>query len=171
MLEQERTEHADTCSGLQSLLSGGHSLLLVVAMSPLLSIDHDLESIEISGLSPFVESVHLLLSAILGPLLFEVESFGGFLDSGCSGTSQDWKSHLGQSQSLDWIQGPWEVAEAIDEHSAHVCDVSDHNHFSIVFSEIDKANSTWFNDVSNSLNIIKRSPQAPPTYHFFNTLY
>mgnify|MGYP000882700145 FL=1 len=116
----------------------------------MLSEDHDLESIEVGSFFSLVEFLHLLLSGASSPLLVELEGLGGLGESAGSASSEDWDSQSGKSESLQWVDGSWEVS-SINEDSSEVNEVNNDDHFAVIFSIIDKANSTCFNEISKTL--------------------
>jgi hypothetical protein len=136
----------------------GWSLTLLEAsklsdfVASLLSADHDLESVQVSGLASKCESIHFLESRSGLPLLFKVESLGSLSDSASSSSSEKWNSQLSQSQSSEWINASWEALKSFNENSVGVGNVDDDNALAIVFTVINVTNSTCFNEVSNALN-------------------
>ena len=91
------------------------------------------------------------------PLVGKVEGLGSLGDGTSSGSSQEGKSELGKGKSLEWIQYSWEVAVSVDEHLVVLGNINDNHHLSVICSEVDECNSTWFNDVSNALKTTKVS--------------
>ena len=117
----------------------------------LLSGQHDLESLEVGGLSSKCESVHFLEGWGGSPLVLQVVSLGGLLDSSGSGSSEQVESEPGQSESLKGQQHSWIISDSINENSVIFGHINNDDQLSVILSEIDETNSTWFNDVSNSL--------------------
>ena len=117
----------------------------------LLSLHHNFESVEISGLGSQCKALHLLVGWCVGPLGVQIKLLSSSGNSAGSCSSEKWKSQLSEGKSNNWIDASWEVSNAIDKHSVGVKDIDNDNNLSIVLSEIDIAYSTCFNEVSNSL--------------------
>ena len=117
----------------------------------LLSEYHNLESIKIGGFFSLVESNHLLTGFSGGPLGIEIVSLGSLKKCAGSASSEDWHSKSGKSKSLQWVDGSWEV-RSVNKHANEVDEVHNDDHFAVIFSVIDEANSSWFNKISKTLH-------------------
>lgn len=120
-------------------------------IASLLSKDHDLESIEVSGFFSLVESFHLLIGLGGGPFLVELEGLGSFDEGSSPSASENWQSESGEGKSLQWEDHSWELAHTVDEDSGEVNEINNNDKFAVIFSVIDEANSTWFNEISKTL--------------------
>jgi len=86
------------------------------------------------------------------PFSIKIESLGSLDDGSSSGTSQKWESELGASKSRQWIDNSWEgTIWAVDKDSGVVNEVSNNDELSVIFTVIDKTNSSWLNEISKTL--------------------
>ena len=137
----------------------GWWLLIEVILSPasLLSENHNLELLEISEGSSGLRPGNLygrwgLLEAgnnvLLGSQLLE--------STGAASSKNFLDSELGESKSLKWVDKSGHAAIwGVNQHSIDVEHIDDDDHLSVVLSKVHKANSTWFNEISKTLETIK----------------
>lgn len=86
------------------------------------------------------------------PLSIKIELLGSLGDGSSSGTFQKWKSELGASKSGERIGNSWEgTIWAVDEDSGVVKEIDDNDELSVIVSVIDKANSSWLDEISKTL--------------------
>jgi hypothetical protein len=116
----------------------------------LLSENHNLESIEVGGFLSLGESLHLLVGFGSGPLGIEIIKLSSLGEGAGSASSEDWESKSGESKSLQWVDGSWEVS-SVNKHANEIDEVNNDDHFAVIFSVIDVANSSWFNEISKTL--------------------
>ena len=88
----------------------------------------------------------------LFPFVIKIEFLGGLGDGSSSGSSQNWEAKLGASESSQWIDNSWERAIwAIDKDSSVVNEVNYNDELTVIFSVIDKTNSSWLDEISKTL--------------------
>lgn len=141
----------------RSLLNWCLFIEVILLPASLLSEDHNLELVEIRETASDLGSSKLkgswgLLEASNGILL------GGQLlkSIGAASSKNTLDLELGERKSLNWVDksghaGVW----GINQHSIDVEHVDDDDHLSIVLSKVHKANSTWFNEISKTLETMK----------------
>lgn len=139
--------------------SGGSLLLLVLGdrldllsdgQASLLSVDHDLEALEVGQVGARLSLGELLGDGHGGPLVSERSLLDGPEKGARAGAALDRERQLGQRQSLQWHNHSWEVL-AIDKDAVLVSNVHDGHHLSVVLSEVNESDSTCFDEVFVSL--------------------
>ena len=125
--------------------------LLFDGEGSLLSVDHDLEALEVREVGAKASLDQLLGNGGVGPLGGET-GFLGSSDKGASASSfLNVKLHSGERQSLERVNHSWEVL-SINENSVGVSNVHDGDLLSVVHSEINECNSAGFHEVFVSLH-------------------
>jgi len=120
------------------------------SIASLLSLDHDLESIKISGGCSSAVSSKLSSMGCGLPFGCEVELLNSLLQSSSSSSSQNWDSEFGEVQSLEWKNDSWEV-NSIDLNSISINNINNNDHLAMISTIVDVCDSTCFNDISNAL--------------------
>jgi len=134
-----------------SLLLGDHLHLLADGEGSLLSVDHDLEALEVGEVGAKTSLGQLLSNGGGGPLGGEI-GFLGSSDQGASaGSFLDVNLHSGERQSLERVNHSWEVL-SVNENSVGVSNVHDGDLLSVVHSEVNECNSAGFHEVFVSLH-------------------
>lgn len=107
-----------------SLLLGDDLNLLLDGEASLLSVDHNLEALEVGEVGASVSLCELLGNGGLGPLGGEVHFLGGLHEGASAGTTLNGDHHFGERESLEGHHHAGEVL-SVDEHAVAVCDVND----------------------------------------------
>lgn len=88
------------------------------------------------------------------PFGLKIEFLGGLGNGSGSGTSQNWKGELGAGKSGQWIDDSWEFTIwAINEDSSVINEVNDDNKLTVIFTVVDETNSSWLDEISETLKI------------------
>jgi len=134
-----------------SLLLGDHLHLLADGEGSLLSVDHNLEALEVGKVSAKASLGQFLGNGGRGPLGGEIDFLAGSEESAGTGSTRDGNLHSGERQSLEGVNHSWEVL-SVNEDSVGVSNVHDGDALSVVHSEVNECNSAGFHEVFVSLN-------------------
>ncbi len=135
---------------------GGRSDRFLDGEGSSLSVEHDLEALEVSEVSTSSSLGQLLHEGGLLPFLGEVSSLGGLDEGASAGTTSDLDNSLGKRQSLEGQDSSGEVL-TVDEHAVHVGDVHNSHLSAVVLSKVNECNSAWFHEVFVSLHKLNKS--------------
>ena len=87
------------------------------------------------------------------PFGIKIEFLGGLGNGSRSGSSQNRECELGGRKSGQWIDNSWEsTIWAVDEDSGVVNEIDNNDKLSVIFTVIDKTNSSWLDEISKTLN-------------------
>ncbi len=85
-----------------------------------------------------------------------LRKIGILLESASSSALEDsWNNEGGKSESLEWVEDSGEASGgAINQNSAGVSDINNHDNFAEVFSEVDICNSAGLDKLLEHLKDI-----------------
>ena len=138
-----------------SLLLGDDLNLLFDGKRSLLSVDHDLEALEIGEVCAGGSLSELLGNGGSGPLGGEAFLLGSLDQSAGTAATLNVKLHSGERKSLKWHDHSWEVL-SVDEDAVLVSNVDDSDLLSVVLSIVYESNSAGFHEVFVSLYTSER---------------
>ena len=133
-----------------SLLLGDDLNLLSDGKASLLSVDHNLESLEVGELLTFLSLSKLLSNGHGGPLFGEFCRCDGLFKSASTAATLNGELELGHGQSLKRHHHSGEII-SIDQYAVLVSYVDDSDHLTVVVSEVNESNSACFHEVFVSL--------------------
>jgi len=138
-----------------SLLLGDDLNLLFDGKRSLLSVDHDLEALEIGEVCAGGSLSELLGNGGSGPLGGEAFLLGSLDQSAGTAATLNVQLHSGERKSLKWHDHSWEVLR-VDEDAVLVSNVDDSDLLSVVLSIVYESNSAGFHEVFVSLYTSER---------------
>ena len=137
-----------------SLLLGDGLGGLADGSSSGLSVDHDLEALEVAQVGAGLFRGELLGEGHGVPLLSEALLLADSEDLASAGGAGDAHLQLRERQSFQRLNHSWEVF-AVNEDAVGVGDVDDHDLLSVVLTVVNVSNSAWLHEVLVSLHARK----------------
>ena len=80
--------------------------------------------------------------------------------------------NLGQRKSSQWVDAPWHgLVGAVDQHSAGVDHINNHDQFSVISTIVNVANPTWLHEIIKTLETRKKTVRDQYVCYRLTTQY